>query len=100
MTTTIEKCPCCSTDVVRRFAGSEDEYYEAVVENADQLQGQMYLVKKAIKKYYLALDERKHGGQAEHNAFEEIQKALGMHWEQGMVLSDVENHPRLRNIYA
>lgn len=37
----------------------------------------------AINEYYAALDQRKHGGVAQDNAFGQIQLALGMTWVQG-----------------
>jgi hypothetical protein len=39
-------------------------------------------IKAAIDKYYKALDNREHGGNAENRAFYEIQKILGMSWKQ------------------
>jgi len=100
MTTTIEKCPCCNTDAVKRFAGSECEYYEAVVENADELRVKLFKVMKAINKYYLALDERKHGGLSENEAFAEIQEAMEMEWERGKILETIKAHPKLRQMYT
>lgn len=40
-------------------------------------------VRRAVLGYYVALDSRKHGGAAQDEAFNAIQRALGMQWVQG-----------------
>jgi hypothetical protein len=39
-------------------------------------------IRDAINEYYDALDNRRHGGLALGRAFDEIQAAMGMHWNQ------------------
>lgn len=41
----------------------------------------------AMGGYYEALDNRKHGGDAQHIAFRAIEDALGMSWNQGATLN-------------
>ncbi len=48
-------------------------------------------VHAAINKYYLALDKREHGGRAQDQAFNEIQQALGIHWQPGEALKESEH---------
>lgn len=52
-------------------------------------------MQKAIKKYYLAIDRREHGGLAVDYAFNEIQQALGMYWQPGEALKEFEQNPGL-----
>lgn len=47
-------------------------------------------IRQAIRRYYLALDQRKHGGLAQNNAFHEIEDILGMTWVQGQELAKVK----------
>lgn len=37
-------------------------------------------IREAIQGYYTALDNREHGGVAQHKAFEDIERILGMIW--------------------
>ena len=60
----------------------------------------MHGIKKAIEKYYLALDNREHGGVAEDKAFQEIQNILGLHWEQGKTKDHLDKHPKLKPFYT
>ena len=99
MTTIVEKCPACGSDVIDRTHG-DDGYYEPVCPNGNELNRQMYEVQKAIRKYYLALDNRKNGHVAEVKAFQEIQKVMGMHWKQGAMKSVLERHPKLNAVYS
>ena len=92
--TTIEKCPTCGGDAVCR-----SEFWEAVVENADEQNRQLQRARKAVQKYYLALDNREHGGAAENEAFIEIQRALGLQWKQGEMLAYLDKHPKLKPFY-
>lgn len=41
-------------------------------------------IKGHIRDYYYALDTREHGGVAQSKAFEAIQQAMGMVWNQGV----------------
>lgn len=56
-------------------------------------------VKKAVEKYYLALDRREHGGIAQDRAFNEIQQALGMHWQQGEALKESKAEEPIKHYY-
>lgn len=57
------------------------------------IENKLLEVEAAVKKYYLALDKREHGGIAQDRAFNEIQLALGMHWQQGEALKEfAQNH--------
>ncbi len=94
MASKIEKCPNCGGDAIDR-----SEFWEAVPENGGELNRKLHQVKKAIKKYFLALDERKHGGHAMSNAFDEIQSILGMSWQPGEVKQMIERHPQLEKLY-
>jgi len=40
-------------------------------------------IREVIREYYRALNQRKHGGLAQDNAFQRIQDILGMQWDQG-----------------
>lgn len=62
-----------------RGAGSRSG---AMAEAAAKLLAEMSKVRAAISEYYTALDKREHGGIASIRAFDKIQNALGMHWEQ------------------
>ena len=95
MTTTVQKCPACGGDAISR-----SEYWEAYPENGAELSRQIHLIRKEIKKYYLALDERKHGGVAASNSFGAIQEILGMHWVQGEVQEFLGQHPKLKPHYT
>jgi hypothetical protein len=95
MTTTVQKCPACGADAINR-----SEYWEAYPENGAELSRQLHLIRKEIKKYYLALDNRQHGGVAENKAFNEIQQILGMNWVKGEVKGFLEQHPKLKPHYT
>jgi hypothetical protein len=56
-------------------------------------QAKLLKVEKAINKYYMALDKREHGGIAQDRAFNEIQQALGMSWQQGEALTESGGEP-------
>lgn len=56
----------------------------APVETGHELQ--LDTIREAIKGYYADLDQRKHGGIAQDQAFRKIERILGMHWEQGASL--------------
>ncbi|MGZ8171846.1 MULTISPECIES: hypothetical protein [Methylobacter] len=56
-------------------------------------------VEKAVKKYYLALDKREHGGIAETQAFDEIQQVLGMSWQQGEALNESQAEESIKHYY-
>lgn len=94
MTTTIEKCPTCGGDAIDR-----SEFWESVVPNGDELKLKIYAIEKAVKKYYLALDRREHGGVAESRAFSEIESILGLSWKQGEMTKFLKAHPKLKPIY-
>ncbi|GGO89211.1 hypothetical protein GCM10011348_46430 [Marinobacterium nitratireducens] len=51
-----------------------------------RLRAEVDRVRQAVTGYYLALDKRQHGGAAQNQAFSEIERALGMNWEQGVAL--------------
>ena len=93
--TTVEKCPTCGGDAVCR-----SEFWESVVENSDEKNKQLQRVERAIKKYYLALDNREHGGIATAHAFSEIQSVLGLQWRRGEVSEYLEKHPKLKPFYT
>jgi hypothetical protein len=40
-------------------------------------------IREAVNRYYLALDTHQHAGDAENQAFEDIQNILGMQWTRG-----------------
>jgi hypothetical protein len=67
--------PTCGGDAIDRL-----EYLESVTPNGEELNKKISAIEKAIKMYYLALDNREHAGIAEHKAFSEIQGILGMRW--------------------
>jgi hypothetical protein len=46
-------------------------------------QAQLAKVNEAVRDYYADLDDRKHGGIAQHHAFVKIETALGHRWIQG-----------------
>lgn len=50
------------------------------------LKAEVERIREAIQGYYRALDRREHGGIAQHKAFEQIEKVLGMSWTQGATL--------------
>jgi hypothetical protein len=95
MTTTIEKCPTCGGDAIDR-----SEYWESVAPNGDELKQNIYAIEKAIKKYYLALDNREHGGVAQDKAFVEIERILGLNWKQGEIKKFLDEHPKLKPLYV
>ena len=95
MTTTVCKCPTCGGDAVDR-----SEFYEAVVENGSELSLKIHNIEKAVKKYYLDLDNRKHGGVAQNEAFDEIEKVLGLTWERGEMAEFLDKHPKLKPFYT
>lgn len=94
MTSKIEKCPTCGGDAVHR-----SEWWECCVENSTKQQTQLYEIKKAIRKYHLALDNRQHGDIAKSNAINEICEVLDMHWEQGKTTQWLKDNPALKKIY-
>ena len=94
MTTTIEKCPTCGGDAIDR-----SDFWESVAPKGDELKLKIYAIEKAIKKYYLALDNREHGGVAEHKAFAEIQRILEMNWDHGQMTRFLNKHPELNELY-
>lgn len=94
MTTKIEKCPTCGADAINR-----SEFWEAAPENGDELQLKIFAIEKAIKKYYLALDRRQHGGVSQNKAFNEIEQALGVYWQQGGMIKEITENPNLAKIY-
>lgn len=98
MKTRREKCPTCNTDAICRDWGAGDYSYEAVIENSEEARIKLFNIQRAIDKYYLSLDERKHGGVAADTAFFEIQEAMGMSWERGEVLERVIKHPKFREM--
>ncbi|WP_027854271.1 hypothetical protein [Marinobacterium litorale] len=95
MTTIVEKCPACSGDAVDRSG-----HWQSVAPNGDELNRKIYAIEKAVTKYYLALDNREHGGVAENKAFNEIQEILGMSWKRGETAAFLEAHPKLKPLYA
>ena len=95
MTTTLEKCPTCGADAIDR-----SEYWEACPDNGRELEEQNGRIKRAIKKYYLALDSHEHGGVAMDKAFREIEEILGMNWKRGEVKAFLEKHPKLKPFYT
>jgi len=95
MTTTVCKCPTCGGDAVDR-----SEFYEAVVENGNEINLKIHDIEKAVRKYYLDLDNREHGVAAQNKAFHEIENALGMTWEQGKMTEFLDKHPRLKPFYT
>ncbi len=95
MATTIEKCPTCGADAIDR-----SEFWEACPDNGKELAEQVASIRKAIRKYYLALDNRQHGGVAENKAFSEIQEVLGMTWVHGEVKQFLEDHPKMKPFYG
>ena len=94
--TTVEKCPTCGGDALCR-----SEFWEAVIENGDEVSKQLHKIKVAIGRYYLALDRRHHGDGdiAAWRALAEIEKAMDMQWKRGEMLKKLEENPRLRQIY-
>lgn len=94
MTTKVEKCPTCDADAINR-----SEFWEAYPDNGKELAEQLVNIRKAIKKYYLALDNREDGRVAENKAFSEIQEILSMNWVQGEVKQFLEDHPKLKPFY-
>ena len=94
MTTKVEKCPTCGGDAVNR-----SEFLESCIENSDEVNTQLYKIKRAIKQYYLSLDSGEHGGVAESKAFDEIQELLGMSWQRGETKEWLKNHPSFKPFY-
>lgn len=94
MTVRVEKCPTCGGDAVDRSF-----FWEAVIENGDEVSTQLFAIEKAIKRYFLALDRREHGDIAQDKAFREIQIAMGMEWTPGETIKEIEANPRLKKIY-
>lgn len=67
---TIERYrPTMSGEVLHSWAKDADETIDTV--------------REAIREYYYALDSRKHGDIAAHNALSIIEHTLGMHWVRG-----------------
>lgn len=95
MTTKIEKCPTCSADAVRRFI----DYWEAYPDNGQELSQQVHAIRKAVQKYYLALDNQENGDIALVKSFREIQDILEMHWERGETKQFLDKHPKLKPFY-
>ena len=94
MTTVIEKCPTCGADAVDR-----SEFWEAYPDNGRELSEQLSQIEKAVRKYYLALDNREHGGVAQDKCLREIQDILNMSWVQGETKEFLERHPKLKPFY-
>lgn len=90
MATYVEKCPACGGDALERGG-----YYESAVDHANLTSSNMHAIHRAIRKYYLALDNREHGGVAMDKAFKEIEGVLGTRWRQGEMKDMLENHPKL-----
>lgn len=69
---------------VQRVCGSRGAGSRAgeLAEAAANLLAETKKVRAAISEYYTALDKREHGGIAGIRAFDKIQEALGMSWEQ------------------
>lgn len=94
MTTKSEKCPTCGADAINR-----SEYWEAYPENGKEIAGKLYEIEKAVKRYYLALDNHEHGYVAATRAFDRVQEILGMCWEQGQMTKLLEEYPKMAAIY-
>ncbi|MGX9459401.1 hypothetical protein ACWU37_20955 (plasmid) [Photobacterium damselae subsp. damselae] len=94
MTTKIQKCPTCGGDAVDR-----SEFWECCVDNAANMQECLFKIKKAIRKYHLALDGHKHGGIAAHRALDNICHVLDMEWERGKTTEWLAERPSLKTIY-
>lgn len=94
MTTTVTKCEACNSDIIDRGA-----FVEPVCENGDEMNKKIYAIQKAIKKHHYRLDQRKHGGVSENQAFSEICGILGLSWEQGVVTEFLDKHPKLKPFY-
>lgn len=90
----VEKCPRCNADAINR-----SEFWEEYPGNGKEVTEQLAKIKRAIKKYYLALDNRQHGGVAQRKAFDEIQQLLGLCWVQGETKTFLEKHPKLKPFY-
>jgi hypothetical protein len=58
-------------------------YIASLVAERDEAQKQIESIRQAIRDYFLALDERQHGGLAQDKAFNAICTELGMSWRQG-----------------
>jgi len=104
MTTRVERCPTCGGDVVARCGGGGADgespctlYYEPVGSQQDEQW--VYAVRRALQRYYLALDRREHGATAKERAFNEIQTVMGMQYEPGKMLATLEKNPGMRQIY-
>lgn len=63
-------CPSCA---------AKDAQIAALEQERDRM-------REAISDYYLALDERQHGGIAMDRAFQKIEGILGMRWVRGAEL--------------
>ena len=94
MTTVITKCATCNSDIVDR-----GEFIEPVCPNGDQMNKEMYLITRAIKKHFYRLDQRSHGVVSMDKAFEEICEVLALSWKQGEMTEFLEKHPKLKPFY-
>ncbi|MEC4728862.1 hypothetical protein HWQ46_25435 [Shewanella sp. D64] len=94
MTTPFDKCPTCGGDAIDR-----SNFWESSPPNGRELEEQMHRVRRAIRKYYLALDNGQHGGVAQDKAFEEIQEVLNMYLVRGEVTRLLDTHPQLNPFY-
>ncbi|UKA04877.1 hypothetical protein [Photobacterium damselae] len=94
MTTKIEKCPTCGGDAVDR-----SDFWECCVDNASDMQTRLSQIKRAIRKYHLALDDGKDDDISANGALNDICDALDMHWVKGETTAWLSENPLLKHLY-
>ena len=94
MTTEIQKCPTCSGDAIDR-----SDFWECCVDNSSYMEACLSKIKRAIRKYHLALDKREAGDVAANNALNDICDALDMPWVQGETTTWLSERPSLKHFY-